>query len=118
NWYAPLAAVESRGSQIDPVGGLAGLAAAREQHLGQFFTPSEVVRFMWSAVGLADAPEPEIYGRRGRWQIFDGAFGSGRMFAPADPAVHALSGIEVDEAVAEQVIRTATGAGFVGGLHV
>lgn len=118
DWYAPLLAVQSRGSQIDPVGGLAGLHAAREQHLGQFFTPLEIVRFMWSAVGLADAPAPEAYGQRGRWQIFDGAFGSGRMFAPADPSLHALNGIEVDTELAEQVISTATGAAFSTSLHI
>ncbi len=118
NWYAPLLAVESRGSKIDPVGGLAGLHAAREQHLGQFFTPLEIVRFMWSAVGLADAPPPEVYNTRGHWQIFDGAFGSGRMFAPADPSVHALNGIEVDTELAQQVIDTATGAGFRSSLHI
>jgi hypothetical protein len=118
NWYAPLLVVESRGSQINPVGGLAGLHAARELHLGQFFTPLEIVRFMWSAVGLADAPAPEAYGQRGRWQIFDGAFGSGRMFAPADPNVHALNGIEIDTELAEQVIRTATGAAFSSALHI
>jgi hypothetical protein len=118
NWYAPLADVVSRGSQVDPVGGLAGLAAARAEHLGQFFTPLEVVRFLWQVTGLANAPEPELYNRRGHWQIFDGAFGSGRMFALADPRVHALSGIEVDAAAAERVIAAAQDAGFVTGLHV
>lgn len=34
SWYAPLRDAVSRGSQVDPVGGLAGLAAARELHLG------------------------------------------------------------------------------------
>jgi hypothetical protein len=118
NWYTPLLAVESRGSQIDPVGGLAGLHAARELHLGQFFTPLEIVHFMWSAVGLADAPAPEAYGQRGRWQIFDGAFGSGRMFAPADPNVHALNGVEVDAELAEKVKSTATGASFLHSLRI
>jgi hypothetical protein len=119
DWYAPLRALESRGSQIDPVGGLAGLHAAREQHLGQFFTPESIVRFMWQVVGLADAGPPETsYGTRGLWQIFDGAFGSGRMFALADPNLHALNGIEVDTALAEQVIRTATGSGFKSSLHI
>ena len=54
-WYSPLRSIISRGSQIDPVGGLAGLHAAREQHLGQFFTPETVVRFMWRIVGLSGA---------------------------------------------------------------
>lgn len=118
NWYAPLADVVSRGSQIDPVGGLAGLAAARAEHLGQFFTPVEVVRFVWQVTGLANAGAPELFNRRGHWQIFDGAFGSGRMFSLADPKLHALSGIEVDAAVAERVIAAAQAAGFVTGLHV
>jgi hypothetical protein len=119
DWYAPLRTLESRGSQIDPVGGLAGLHAAREQHLGQFFTPLEIVKFMWQVVGLVDASPPETsYGTRGHWQIFDGAFGSGRMFAFADPSVHALNGIEVDGALAQQVIRTATGVDFRLSLHI
>jgi hypothetical protein len=119
HWYEPLARLESRGSQVEPVGGLAGLAAAREQHLGQFFTPLEIVRFMWQVVGLADAGPPETsYGTRGHWQLFDGAFGSGRMFAFADPKLHALNGIEVDTDLAQQVIRTATVADFRCALHV
>ncbi len=92
DWYSPLRSIISRGSQIDPVGGLAGLHAAREQHLGQFFTPETVVRFMWRIVGLTDARADsdrhgdglDDYYRNDRWHVLDNSFGSGRMFWPAD----------------------------------
>jgi hypothetical protein len=125
SWYNPLRPVVSRGSQIDPVGGLAGLAAAREQHLGQFFTPESVVRFMWAVVGLIDArivnpydDDETIELDRPVWYVLDNSFGSGRMFSPADPRRHVLHGVEVDEPLAQQVIVAARTAGFVCDLHV
>ena len=126
DWYSPLRSIISRGSQIDPVGGLAGLHAAREQHLGQFFTPETVVRFMWRIVGLTDARADsdrhgdglDDYYRNDRWHVLDNSFGSGRMFWPADPKLHVLHGIEVDEGPASAVIEAARTAGFGVDLHV
>ncbi len=122
SWYAPLRDAVSRGSQVDPVGGLAGLAAARELHLGQFFTPESVVEFAWRVVGLTDA---KVLNRDGAptqpdfsrpLHLLDNSFGSGRMFAPADPRLHALHGVEVDTPLALRVTETARDAGFAADL--
>ena len=108
DWYAPLRAIASKGSTTDVVGGLAGLAAARAQHQGQFWTPDAVVRLMWKVAGLLDTSE-----RVGGYKItiFDNSFGSGRMFMFADPMRHRLAGIEIDADVREVASYS---LGFVG----
>jgi rhodanese-related sulfurtransferase len=118
DWYTPLLELESRGSRVDPVGGLAGLAAARDEHMGQFFTPLPVVRLLWQLTGLAYAPEPVAHNVRRKWRVFDGSFGSGRMFAFANPDDHALHGIEADRPLAEKVSAVIDQAGFTHELHV
>lgn len=102
-WYGPLRSIESKGSTVEP-GGLAGLAEARRQHQGQFWTPEPVVRLMWRVAGLLDADRPV--------SILDNSFGSGRMFWPAVPGRHRLVGIESDPEVAKQVQAAALAAGF------
>lgn len=90
-WYASLLALQSRGSMAPRPGSLAGLHAAREVTLSQFFTPLSVVKFMY------DLLQHELQAdHRVRVAIFDNSFGSGRMFAFADPERHALYGIEID----------------------
>ncbi len=55
-WYETLSFVQSLGSQTPVVGGLQGCAAAREIHVGQFFTPEPIVRLLWHLLGTALMP--------------------------------------------------------------
>jgi hypothetical protein len=111
-WYAELADLESKGSKVDPIGGLAGLARAREQHQGQFFTPLALVEFMWKVTGLFEVDEGSTV------SIFDNSFGSGRMFAFANPDTHTLSGVEVDGPLALLVQAATEKAGFERDLEI
>ncbi len=120
SWYDPLRNILSKGSVTENHNGRAGLAAARDQHQGQFFTPDEVVRFMWALLSPSMEAEIGPGGGRGRhdFTIFDNSFGSGRMFQYADPALHALVGMEVDADLAPKVQAAAEAAGFHSELHV
>ncbi len=112
NWYSSLHSIQSKGSQTDPVGGLAGLAAAREIHQGQFFTPEDVVRFMWHVTGAGRVGKDELL------CLYDNSFGSGRMFQFADPKQHKLIGIEIDAECAGKVRDAAKLAGFEYQLEI
>lgn len=91
-WYEKLSSVQSLGSQTPVVGGLQGCAAAREIHVGQFFTPEPIVRLLWHVLGIAMKPSKG----RSRINVLDTSCGIGRMFIPADPEVHVLYGSDVD----------------------
>jgi hypothetical protein len=54
DWYAPLRGLESLGANDTGVAHQGELAAARRRHLGQFFTPEAVARFMWGFVDRFD----------------------------------------------------------------
>lgn len=110
DWYAPLRRIRSKGSITSAVGGLSGLAAARAQHQGQFWTPDDLVRLCWRLVGLHE--------NNGRLTIFDNSYGSGRMFQFANPSLHRLVGIEIDQVVAAQVQLVTGEAGFDRQLEV
>src|SRR5262245_13735610 len=100
DWYAPLREFQSKGSQTDVVGGLAGLHDARRVHEGQFWTPDSVVTFMWSLVKM------DVVGDHHPWErlmVLDNSFGSGRMFQFANPERHQLFGIEKDLEAASAV---------------
>ena len=109
DWYKPLNALRSRGSQAERPGSLAGLHAMREVTLSQFFTPNAVVRFIWDLITpcLEDA-----WQGYGKFSIFDNSFGSGRMFQYADPEKHFLLGCEIDAPMVEAVSEAVKAAGF------
>ena len=108
-WYAPLRDLRSKGSRCERPESLAGLAQAREQHEGQFFTPLTLSRYVWMIVRTAlDAIADD--GERAR--ILDSSFGSGRLFAFADPARHLLAGVDVDAECVNTVAVAAQSAGF------
>lgn len=115
HWYTPLRLLQSKGSSTVNVGGLAGIAAARQQHQGQFFTPDEVVRVVWALLQPTMAAGLHAY--HTRFSLFDNSFGSGRLFQFADPAVHTLVGIEADAELAAEVQATVAGAGFACALE-
>jgi len=91
-WYEPLSDIQSLGSQTPVVRGLQGCAAAREIHVGQFFTPEPVVRLLWHLLGAAMKPSkghPRVH-------LLDNSCGIGRMFIPAEADVHVLYGSDID----------------------
>ncbi len=117
DWYHGLRDIPSKGSLTGPVGGLAGIAAAREQHQGQFWTPNEVAAFMWGLVRPAiDRALDEYNGHR--VTLFDNSFGSGRLFQFADPNRHRLIGCDIDSEVATMVSAAVRNAGFEFALEV
>jgi hypothetical protein len=104
DWYAPLRALVSLGSQAAPVAHQGELHAARRHHLGQFFTPDAIAAFMWSFVGSWTVPR--------RIKILDNSVGSGRLLQFANPERHAVYGIDVHDDVIAQCQKTFEAAGF------
>jgi hypothetical protein len=104
DWYEPLRAIRSLGSQAPSVAHQGELAAARRQHLGQFFTPDAIAAFMWSFVS--------------GWKvnrlirILDNSLGSGRLLQYADPERHAVYGVDVHADVIQQCQKVFEDAGF------
>jgi hypothetical protein len=111
SWYDALRGIESRGSQAERPGSLAGLAAARSVHLGQFFTPDAVALAMWQIVESA-MEESFRSGHCGSFSILDNSVGSGRLLQYADPAKHRLCGVDVDAALLVEVGTVIEAAGF------
>jgi SNF2-related domain/Methyltransferase domain/Helicase conserved C-terminal domain len=104
DWYAPLRAIVSLGSQAAPVAHQGELHAARRQHLGQFFTPDAIAAFMWSFVSGWHVPR--------RIRVLDNSVGSGRLLQYADPERHAVYGVDVHEDVIAQCQKVFEEAGF------
>lgn len=103
SWYEPLRAIQSKGSQAERPGSLAGLANARAIHEGQFFTPDALCAWLW---GLADRVIEEAVKSAVRLSrsaserpivaLWDNSIGSGRLMQFADPEKHAIYGCDVD----------------------
>ncbi len=104
DWYEPLRAIRSLGSQAPSIAHQGELAAARRQHLGQFFTPDAIAAFMWSFVS--------------GWKVnrlirvLDNSVGSGRLLQYADPERHAVYGVDVHADVIQQCQKVFEDAGF------
>jgi hypothetical protein len=109
DWYEPLRAIRSLGSQTPSIAHQGELAAARRQHLGQFFTPDAIAAFMWSFVS--------------GWKvnrlirILDNSVGSGRLLQYADPERHAVYGVDVHADVIQQCQKVFEDAGFDCGFR-
>ncbi|SAK57648.1 SNF2-related protein [Caballeronia temeraria] len=104
DWYGPLRAIRSLGSQAPSVAHQGELAAARRQHLGQFFTPDAIAAFMWSFVSAWHIDR--------RIRLFDNSVGSGRLLQYADPERHAVYGIDVHADVIQKCQSVFEEAGF------
>ncbi|MDR5762979.1 SNF2-related protein [Caballeronia sp. LZ035] len=104
DWYGPLRAIRSLGSQAPSVAHQGELAAARRQHLGQFFTPDAIAAFMWSFVSGWHIDR--------RIRLFDNSVGSGRLLQYADPERHAVYGVDVHTDVIQQCQTVFEEAGF------
>ena len=111
NWYDALRGTSSRGSQAERPGSLAGLAAARRVHLGQFFTPDAVAQVMWRIINPA-MDYAMHRNKRSFFSILDNSVGSGRLLQFADPAKHNLAGVDVDKSLLVDVSNVVKDAGF------
>jgi hypothetical protein len=104
DWYGPLRAIRSLGSQAPSIVHQGELAAARRQHLGQFFTPDAIAAFMWSFVSGWHINR--------RIRILDNSVGSGRLLQYAEPERHAVYGVDVYADVIQQCQAVFEAAGF------
>ncbi|TXI09400.1 MAG: hypothetical protein E6Q76_05705 [Rhizobium sp.] len=110
-WYSALSALQSRGQNTEKATSLGGLAAAREQHQGQFWTPTHIAALMWSVVApameraLARAPGSRV-------SIIDTSIGSGRLVQFATPGRHIVSGIDIDGETVAKIGQVLHEAGF------
>lgn len=109
NWYEPLRAIVSLGSQAEKVAHMGELHAARKRHLSQFFTPDVIARLMWGVV--ADwLPDRKV-------SILDNSVGSGRLLQFADPVRYSLFGVDVHKPTIEIIQQAIEAAGFDGSFR-
>lgn len=111
SWYQQARKVRSKGSQAARPGSLAGLAAARREHQGQFFTPDAVVALMWSIIRPA-LDEAAVRHPDAKVSLIDTSVGSGRLFQHARPDRHVLAGCDVDADSIDALTHDAEEAGF------
>ncbi|TDN59058.1 SNF2-related protein [Paraburkholderia sp. BL10I2N1] len=104
DWYAPLRSLVSLGAQDPGVSNHGELHAARQRHLGQFFTSDAIAAFMWRFVS---GFEPKR-----RVSILDNSVGSARLLQFADPERHTLFGVDVHAEAVDVVQATVEAAGF------
>lgn len=107
-----LAQVASKGSLAERPGSLAGLAAARRVHEGQFFTPTDLAAVVWRLVLPSMAPHA---GQR-LVHVIDTSIGSGRLLQFAEAGLHQVHGVDVDRACLQTVLEAARRGGVVGQL--
>lgn len=112
NWYEPLRPLKSRGSTAARPGSLAGLAQARREHGGQFFTPDAIAALMWRIVKPSMHATLEKGWYKGKISVLDNSAGSGRLLQFADPRFHSLFGVDVDGAPIQMLGEVAEAAGF------
>lgn len=114
HWYDPLRDIESLGRSARRPGSLAGLAAARTAHRGQFFTPDDLSAVLWRiAVPAMDAYLAAGGPDARRVRLLDNSVGSGRLLQFAEPSRHVLYGLDTDAETVGELGRIAEAAGFV-----
>lgn len=111
DWHAPLRALRSLGATTARPGSLAGLHAARQAHLSQFFTPEPVAALMWRIAqpAMADALA-RIPGSR--VSILDNSVGTGSLLRFAHPDLHVLGGADIHAPSIGALMAVAEAAGF------
>jgi hypothetical protein len=108
HWRTTSKELVSKGSIVRPQG-LAGLADARDEHHGQFWTPAELSRSLWQ-VALPYLNRIVATGRKA--VLLDNAFGSGSLWSEAHPEEHILMGTETDKKVFNAVDGDSACSGF------
>lgn len=111
DWYAPLRALRSLGSLVEGPGSLAGLHEARKRHIGQFFTPDQVARFIWEIAmqAMPDGADPLA---PIRYAVLDNSVGSGRLLQFCDPSRHSVGGVDVHRPSIHKVQEVFEAAGL------
>lgn len=109
SWSERLASIRSAGSTAKRPGSLAGLAAARRAHKGQFFTSTDLARLVWR-IGV-EVPSQQADPQR-RIHILDNSIGSGRLVQFAQPGRHFIGGLDVDADTLIAVAQAAEEAGL------
>lgn len=107
HWRDSLEDLTSLGAAHEGVTRLADLARARNEHLGQFFTPLPVVRMMWAIV---DQASKNYTGAK--IAVLDNSVGSGRLLHYAQPDKHTLYGVDVHKPVVQALQAAGEAAGF------
>lgn len=101
HWSAALEGIASRGAISQRPRSLARLHEVRREHLGQFWNPELVARFIWRLIDpvieRARASDPGLVA------VLDNAVGIGRFFTPGDPQRVQLAVFDVDAAAVEAV---------------
>lgn len=111
SWYDKLEHRQSLGRQTAKTGTLAGLHVDRRRHLGQFYTPTALARFVWQLAepamnaALSRAPGSFI-------NVLDNSVGSGRLLQFAQPDRHALHGLDVHADSIDDLAEATAAAGF------
>lgn len=111
NWYDNARTHKSLGSTAARPGSLAGLAKARRENLGQFFTPDTLAALMWR-IALPSMEEALSRSVGSKVSLLDTSVGSGRMFQFADPARFSLAGCDVHGPSIDALTEVAEAAGF------
>lgn len=110
-WYQNSRQIASRGSQAKRPGSLAGLAAARRKHMGQFFTPDAIAALMWEIA--SPAMQSAIARDSGsKVALIDTSIGSGRLMQFASPDQHSIAGCDVDDDCLSTFASEVEAAGF------
>lgn len=109
SWSERLAEIRSAGSRTKRPGSLAGLAAARAAHQGQFFTSTELARLVWT-IGVQTPAAHTAEDRK--VSILDNSIGSGRLIQFAEADRHMIAGLDVDAASVDEIAEAAEAAGI------
>jgi len=105
-WFADVAMRPSAGQRASKARSLGDLARRREEHQGQFFTPTSVSWLMWS-IGMTSfggALAPPL-------SVFDNSIGSGRLIQFARKGDH-VCGCDVDVDTVSALLNAMQSAPF------
>lgn len=108
HWFADLRELASKGSQTQVVGGLAGLAAARTAHSGQFWTPDALVAQMWEVA----EPVAEAIGQHRKVLLLDNSIGTGHTMQHARADRDVIYGCDTDAEAVGALDAALSEAGF------
>lgn len=104
-WYEPLTKMVSLGKLASKPKQLGEFANVRKEHMGQFFTPTQVAKLMWK---LATRGLPENH----QFSVLDNSVGSARLLQFCDPNLHYIAGVDPHEDAIAAVQKVAEEAGF------
>ncbi|WP_170113495.1 helicase-related protein [Ahniella affigens] len=110
SWYERMRSQQSRGQTTAKPARLGGLAEARRQTLGQYFTPDAIAALMFAIA--KQAVDHLVNPDSRKVSILDNSIGSGRLIQFADPSIHSIFGIDVDTPLLETLGEALQEGGF------